>query len=63
MLYTAHELGYQMMAPARMVAGFGAQFWRSPLNPWASSWLGRTSAADSTFLKMLPGAIQSRNGA
>ena len=45
MLYTAHELGYQMMAPARMVAGFGAQFWRSPLNPWASSWLGRTSAA------------------
>ncbi|MBI1391231.1 MAG: polyhydroxyalkanoate depolymerase [Alphaproteobacteria bacterium] len=45
MLYSAHELSYQMLAPARYAAGIGAKFWRSPLNPMAESWLGRTSAA------------------
>ena len=45
MLYTAYELGFAAFAPARIAAGFGAQFWRSPLNPMADSWLGRTSAA------------------
>ena len=45
MLYTAQEIGYQMMAPARLAAGMGAQFWRSPLNPMAESWVARTSAA------------------
>lgn len=45
MLYTAYELGYAAFAPARIAAGFGAQFWRSPLNPMADSLIGRTSAA------------------
>ncbi|MEM9898802.1 MAG: polyhydroxyalkanoate depolymerase [Pseudomonadota bacterium] len=45
MLYSAHELSYQMMTPARYAAGIGARFWRSPYNPLAESWLVRTSAA------------------
>jgi poly(3-hydroxybutyrate) depolymerase len=45
MLYTAYELGYAAFAPARVAAGLGARFWRSPLNPIADSWLARTSAA------------------
>ncbi|MEO0398484.1 MAG: polyhydroxyalkanoate depolymerase [Pseudomonadota bacterium] len=45
MLYSAHEFGLSMVAPARLAAGMGAQFWRSPLNPLADSWLARTSAA------------------
>ncbi|MEM6415032.1 MAG: polyhydroxyalkanoate depolymerase [Pseudomonadota bacterium] len=45
MLYSAHELGLSLFAPARVAAGVGAQFWRSPLNPLADSWLARTSAA------------------
>ncbi|MEO1014025.1 MAG: polyhydroxyalkanoate depolymerase [Pseudomonadota bacterium] len=45
MLYSAHEISYQLMAPARYAAGLGARFWRSPFNPMADSWLGRTSAA------------------
>ncbi len=45
MLYTAYELGHAAVAPARMAAGIGARFWRSPLNPFADTWLGRTSAA------------------
>ncbi len=45
MLYTAYELGYAALTPARIFAGFGARAWRSPLNPVADSWLARTSAA------------------
>lgn len=45
MLYAAYEFGHAAVAPARMAAGIGARFWRSPLNPFAESWLGRTSAA------------------
>ncbi len=45
MLYSAYELGYAAMAPARLAAGLGARFWRSPFNPMADTWMGRTSAA------------------
>lgn len=45
MLYSAYELAYTAMTPWRVAAGLGAQFWRSPLNPAADSWLGRTNAA------------------
>ncbi|MEE2690066.1 MAG: polyhydroxyalkanoate depolymerase [Pseudomonadota bacterium] len=45
MLYTAYELGHAAVAPARMAAGIGARFWRSPFNPIADTWLARTSAA------------------
>jgi len=45
MLYSAYELGYAAMTPARVAAGFGAQMWRSPFNPFANTWAGRTSAA------------------
>ncbi|MEL7490413.1 MAG: polyhydroxyalkanoate depolymerase [Pseudomonadota bacterium] len=45
MLYTAYELGYAALTPARIAAGIGAQFWRSPFNPVSDSWLARTSAA------------------
>ena len=45
MLYSAYEMGLMAMAPARYAAGLGAQFWRSPMNPMAESWFGRTSAA------------------
>jgi len=45
MLYAAYEMGYAALAPYRIFAGVGAQFWRSPLNPAADSWFGRTSAA------------------
>jgi len=45
MLYSAYEMGLAALAPARVAAGLGAQFWRSRANPFAESWLGRTSAA------------------
>ena len=45
MLYSAYELAYAAFAPARYAAGVGAQFWRSPLNPAANSWLARSTAA------------------
>ncbi|HXI87465.1 MAG TPA: polyhydroxyalkanoate depolymerase [Parvularculaceae bacterium] len=45
MLYAAYELGYAAVAPARVAAGFGARFWRSPFNPMADTWFARTSAA------------------
>ena len=45
MLYTAYELGFAALAPSRIAAGLGAQFWRSPLNPAAETWFARTSAA------------------
>ena len=45
MLYAAYEFGYAAVAPARVAAGLGAKFWRSPFNPLAESWLARTSAA------------------
>ena len=45
MLYTAYEMSYAFMAPARIAAGLGAQFWRSPFNPAATTLIGRTSAA------------------
>ncbi|MBY0423844.1 MAG: polyhydroxyalkanoate depolymerase, partial [Parvularculaceae bacterium] len=45
MLYTAYEFGYAAVAPARVAAGIGARFWRSPFNPLADCWLARTSAA------------------
>ncbi len=45
MLYAAYELAYAAFAPARIAAGVGAKFWRSPLNPAADSWFGRSTAA------------------
>ncbi|MGD9799240.1 MAG: polyhydroxyalkanoate depolymerase [Parvularculaceae bacterium] len=45
MLYSAFEFGYAAMTPARLAAGFGAKFWRSPLNPMADTWVARASAA------------------
>jgi poly(3-hydroxybutyrate) depolymerase len=45
MLYTAFELGHAAVAPARVAAGLGAKIWRSPFNPFADTWFGRTSAA------------------
>ncbi|MDZ7629272.1 MAG: polyhydroxyalkanoate depolymerase [Parvularculaceae bacterium] len=45
MLYSAYELGYAALTPARVAAGLSARFWRSALNPMADTWLGRTSAA------------------
>lgn len=45
MLYTAYEMSYAFMAPARIAAGLGAQFWRSPFNPAATTLVGRTNAA------------------
>lgn len=45
MLYSAYELAYAAVAPARMAAGLGARFWRSPLNPAADTWAGRSAAA------------------
>lgn len=45
MLYTAYEMSYAFMAPARIAAGLGAQFWRSPFNPAATTLVARTNAA------------------
>ena len=45
MLYSAFEFGYAAMTPARLAAGFGAKFWRSPVNPLADTWVSRASAA------------------
>jgi len=45
MLYTAYELAYAAIAPARIAAGFGARFWRSPFNPAANTWAARSAAA------------------
>lgn len=45
MLYSAFEFGYAAMTPARLAAGFGAKFWRSPLNPMSDTWVARASAA------------------
>ncbi len=45
MLYSAYELGYAALTPARMAAGLGARFWRSALNPMAETWLARSTAA------------------
>lgn len=45
MLYSAFELAYAASAPARMAAGMGARFWRSPMNPAAGSWAARSTAA------------------
>ena len=45
MLYTAYELSYAAISPARMAAGIGARFWRSSMNPLAESWFARTAAA------------------
>lgn len=45
MLYSAYELAYAAFAPARIAAGMGARFLRSPLNPTAGHWVGRSAAA------------------
>jgi len=45
MLYSAYELAYAAVAPARIAAGFGARFWRSSLNPVADTWQARSVAA------------------
>ena len=45
MLYTAYEMGYAALTPARIAARYGAKWWRSPLNPAAETWLSRASAA------------------
>ena len=45
MLYAAYEMSHVAMAPARIAAGIGAKFWRSPFNPVATTWVGRSTAA------------------
>ncbi len=45
MLYSAYELGYAALTPARMAAGLGARFWRSSFNPMADTWVARSAAA------------------
>ena len=45
MLYSAYEMAYAAVTPARIAAGVGARFWRSPFNPMANSWAGRSAAA------------------
>ncbi len=45
MLYSAYELGVTAFSPARYAAGMGAQLWRSPFNPMAQTWFGRSTAA------------------
>jgi len=45
MLYSAYEFAYAAVAPARIAAGFGARFWRSPFNPAAHTWQARSAAA------------------
>ncbi len=45
MLYSAYEMAYAAVAPARIAAGFGARFWRSPLNPASDTLVGRSAAA------------------
>ena len=45
MLYSAFEFGYAALTPARIAAGVGAKFWRSPANPLADTWVARASAA------------------
>ena len=45
MLYSAYEMAYVAVAPARIAAGLGARFWRSPFNPVADSWMARSAAA------------------
>jgi poly(3-hydroxybutyrate) depolymerase len=51
MLYSTYELAYAAVSPARIAAGLGAQFWRSPLNPMADSWAGRSAAATFDVLE------------
>ena len=45
MLYSAYEMAYAAVTPARIAAGIGARFWRSPFNPAANSWAARSAAA------------------
>ncbi|MEL6112199.1 MAG: polyhydroxyalkanoate depolymerase, partial [Pseudomonadota bacterium] len=45
MLYSAFEMGITAFSPARLAAGLGSQLWRSPLNPAAETWFGRSAAA------------------
>ncbi|NNL88661.1 MAG: polyhydroxyalkanoate depolymerase [Marinicaulis sp.] len=45
MLYSSYELAYTAMTPYRYMAGIGAKFWRSPLNPMADTWFARANAA------------------
>ncbi len=45
MLYSAYEIAYAAVAPARIAAGIGARFWRSPFNPSADTWPARSAAA------------------
>ncbi|GGD16176.1 polyhydroxyalkanoate depolymerase [Aquisalinus flavus] len=45
MLYTAYELGHTALTPFRAAAELSAQFWKSPFNPAANNWIGRTAAA------------------
>ena len=45
MLYSAYELAHAAVTPARIAAGISARFWRSPFNPAARTWMGRSAAA------------------
>ncbi len=51
MLYSTYEFAYAAVSPARIAAGLGAQFWRSPFNPAADSWAGRSAAATLDVLE------------
>ena len=47
MLYALNEYGYQMAAPLRAAARATRDVWKSPLNPWADTPMGRNLFAAS----------------
>jgi poly(3-hydroxybutyrate) depolymerase len=53
MLYALHEAAYRSAAPLRLAAELTREFWRSPLNPAASSHFGRTLYASADVIANL----------
>src|SRR5271154_1537721 len=47
MLYAVHETAYRSIAPLSLAAQVTRAFWRSPYNPAAASYFGRTLAASA----------------
>lgn len=51
MLYALHELAYTSAQPFRLGAQVARQFWTSPLNPMASTAIGRTAYASAELFE------------
>jgi poly(3-hydroxybutyrate) depolymerase len=45
MLYDIYEMNHVAVAPWRAMAGAGRLFWKSPANPFSTTYLGRSMAA------------------